>query len=72
MSEQNKAIVRTKRQAITLPIFLLIISFFITVGGEFANNSLHYTRGNVTVYDIAIIPLFALVFYAIGIITQDR
>jgi len=72
MHQQNRAILTTKKQVISLPSFLLIISFFITVGGEFANNSLHYTNGSISIYNIAIIPLFALIFYMIGIITQDR
>jgi len=72
MNKENRLIATTKKQAITLPTFLLIISLFITIGGGVANNSLQYTQGSLGTYNYVIIPLFALVFYAIGIITKDR
>lgn len=72
MNKQSSAILTTKKQVISLPKFLLIVSLFITVGGEFSNNSLHYSESILSHYDFITIPSFALIFYIIGMIIQHR
>ena len=63
--------IRTPQEPpLSLATFLLLISLFITIGGTFANQALQHIQKSFSTMDMIMIPLLAILFYAVGTITQ--